>query len=88
MRELEQCIRNVLVRREYRPLRDRHVSAQEEWLARVRGLELSAPELLRWYSTLVYAQTESYSETARRLGVDRRTVRDRIDRALLERLRE
>src|SRR2546422_6742624 len=37
----------------------------------------SAEELLRRYCTLVYAQTRSYKDTARRLGIDRRTARDR-----------
>jgi DNA-directed RNA polymerase specialized sigma24 family protein len=34
---------------------------------------------------LVYAQTGSYEETARRLQLDRRTVKSKIDRHLLER---
>jgi hypothetical protein len=48
---------------------------------------LSADELLRRYCTLVYAQTGSYQETGRRLGLDRRTVREKIDTALLADLR-
>jgi transcriptional regulator with AAA-type ATPase domain len=87
IRELEQCIRNVLIRREYQPLRDRAVSPFEELLTKVRGCELTADELFRWYCTLVYAQTHSYSATALKLNLDRRTVRDRIDQELLGRLR-
>ena len=44
------------------------------------------PPLLRHYCTWVYAQTGSYSETARRLGLDPRTARDRVDSALLAEL--
>jgi DNA-directed RNA polymerase specialized sigma24 family protein len=47
---------------------------------------VSAEELLRRYCTRVYAETGSYEETARRIGMDRRTVKSRVDRALLERL--
>jgi hypothetical protein len=47
---------------------------------------LSADELLRRYCTLVYAQTGSYLETGRRLGLDRRTVKDKVDPELLRRL--
>ena len=43
-------------------------------------------ELLRRYCTLVYAETGSYQETARRLDLDRRTVKDKVDPELLSRL--
>ena len=52
------------------------------------GATLSADDLVRQYCTLVYAQTGSYIEAADRLGMDRRTVKRRVDRALLKRLRE
>jgi DNA-binding transcriptional regulator LsrR (DeoR family) len=39
---------------------------------------MSEEELLRWYTNLVYQQTGSYQEVARRLGIDRRTARARI----------
>jgi len=45
---------------------------------------LTADALVRRYCTLVYAQTGSYEETARRLQLDRRTVKSKIDPALLE----
>ena len=48
----------------------------------------SADQMLRTYCTLVYVECGNYVETARRLGVDRRTVRSRIDPALVESLRE
>jgi hypothetical protein len=48
------------------------------------GGELTADELLRRYCTLVYAQTGSYEETAHRLQLDRRTVKSKIDRRLLD----
>jgi hypothetical protein len=48
---------------------------------------LSAEELLRRYCTLIYADTGSYQETGRRLGLDRRTVREKLDPTLLAELR-
>ena len=48
---------------------------------------LSADEMLRRYCTLVYADTGSYQETGRRLGLDRRTVREKVDVRLLDELR-
>ena len=48
--------------------------------------DLPTDEMLRCYCTLVYQQSGSYLEAARRLGLDRRTVRARIDRRLLQRI--
>jgi DNA-directed RNA polymerase specialized sigma24 family protein len=44
---------------------------------------LDADELLRRYTTLVYHLAGSYEEASRRLGIDRRTVKARVDPALL-----
>ena len=46
----------------------------------------NADKLLRRYCTLIYAETHSYQETARRLALDRRTVKDKVDPELLARL--
>lgn len=72
-RELEQCVRNVLIRRSYRPLEVREVSDPD--LGRVERGEMTAEELLRWYAGRVYRETGSYVETAKRLDADRRTVK-------------
>ena len=47
------------------------------------GHVATADELLARYCTLVYSQTGNYQETARRLELDRRTVKARIDPDLL-----
>jgi hypothetical protein len=52
----------------------------------IRAGTLTADELLRRYCTHVHALTGSYQETARRLGIDRRTVRAKVDRRLLTEL--
>jgi hypothetical protein len=48
---------------------------------------LDGDEVLRRYCTLVYADTGSYSETARRVGVDRKTARLKVDPGWLAALR-
>lgn len=87
-RELEQCVRNILIRREYRPSRATAASPVEELTRSVAAGSLSADDLLRRYVTMVYARTGNYQETARRLLLDRRTVQSRIDPEFLERIRQ
>jgi hypothetical protein len=86
-RELEQCVKNVLIRRDYRPS-PRPVAANpvDECAAEFCAGSLTAGQLLSRYCTLVYHRTGSYEETARRLELDRRTVKSKVDQTLLARL--
>jgi transcriptional regulator of acetoin/glycerol metabolism len=84
VRELEQCVRNVLVRGAYHP---EPMCGPDDLGSQLERGELSAEELLRRYCTIVYARTGSYEEAARRLGLDRRTVKAKVDLELLERMR-
>ena len=88
IRELEQCVRNVLVRQEYRPSQTHSLSQYEEFSRAFTNGTFTADELLRRYCTLVYSQTGSYEETARRLQLDRRTVKSKIDPELLKHFRQ
>lgn len=76
-RELEQCVRNIVIRRAYTPLRSEGavVAKGDDLAAEIAAGSLTANELLRRYAALVYAKAGSYEETARRLGLDRRTVK-------------
>jgi hypothetical protein len=74
-RELEQCARNVLVRKEYRPTSR---TPDSPWLVDLREGALTAEELLEAYCAHVYQGSRSYVETARRLGLDRRTVKSKV----------
>jgi transcriptional regulator of acetoin/glycerol metabolism len=85
-RELDQCVKNVLIRRNYRPSRPAPAGALEEIMGDFRNLRLTADQLLSRYCTIVYRRTGSYEETARKLGIDRRTAKAKIDPALLTRL--
>jgi MoxR-like ATPase len=91
VRELAQCVSNVLIRREYSPRRPSGPSPAgdpgREIANEILSARLSAEEVLGRYCTLVFAETGSYQEAARRLGLDRRTVKARVDPALLARLR-
>jgi DNA-binding NtrC family response regulator len=86
-RELEQCIKNVLIRKNYRPSLTGPVDPVEELAQDMGAGRLSAEALLARYITLVYSRLGSYEETARKLGIDRRTVKAKVDVKLLARLR-
>jgi hypothetical protein len=80
VRELEQCVRNVLIRRRYRPAERRAAAGALDEALLTSGLAGEA--LLDRYCALVYRETGSYVETGRRLGLDRRTVKERAARGL------
>ena len=77
-RELEQCVNNVLIRGEYRPAGRIAPGGREELTEALYAGAVTADELVRRYCTIVYAQCGSYEETARRLGLDRRTVKAKL----------
>jgi hypothetical protein len=78
-RELEQCLKNVLIRRDYRPSQPAAEDAATALEQDLRTGRLTAEQLLSRYCAIVYRQTGSYEETARRLQLDRRTVKSKID---------
>jgi transcriptional regulator with AAA-type ATPase domain len=79
-RELEQCVRNVIIRQTYRPLEQAGAGAgDEEWVRKFRAGEFTAEELLARYAAEVYRLTGSYGEAARRMGIDRRTVKAKVE---------
>jgi len=86
-RELEQCIRNLLIRKDYQPVSWGRKDSSGGLFEPAYSGRLSASELLTRYCTLTYARTGSYEETARQLELDRRTVKSKVDAALLERVR-
>ena len=81
-RELEQCVRNVIIRGSYKPLADRKTASEGTFLARFRNGEMTVDELVSHYAAQVYRKTGSYEETARKLGIDRRTVKSRVGKFL------
>jgi transcriptional regulator with AAA-type ATPase domain len=81
VRELEQCVRNVMIRQAYQPPRVAPAGEAESLTAAIEAGEITAEQLLQRYCALVYSKTGSLQETARRLGLDRRTVKAKIDAA-------
>jgi len=86
-RELEQFVRNFIIRRDYRPARLATPAAADDLFAPARDCQLTADELLTRYCTLVYARSGSYEAAAKLLGLDRRTVKAKVDERLLAGLR-
>ncbi len=78
IRELEQCVRSVLVRGRYEPaLPDPARSGTFDQELVASGWSLA--DLERHYARLMVEHTGSYSAAARRLGVDRRTLKLHAD---------
>jgi len=85
-RELEQCVRNILIRGEYWPARPAARGVSDDLASKMQRGAITAEELVRSYCTIIQSQTRNYEETARRLGLDRRTVKAKVDEAMLEKL--
>ncbi len=100
VRELEQCVRNLLVRHSYRPIaippapkpssppssRDPQRAAAAQLAEDLAEGNLHVEELFDVYATITQARTGNYSETARLLGIDRRTAAARVNHGMLARL--
>jgi len=79
IRELEQCVRNIMIRREYRPTIYRPTTVDDGLISSFREGSLSLEQLCRLYCTQIYTRLGSYTETARQLKIDRRTVKKYVD---------
>jgi DNA-binding NtrC family response regulator len=76
VRELEQCVRRVLLTGHcVSPGDARAPAAALPLTARIERGELAAEELVRAYCELLYARQKSYVQVAKITGLDRRTVR-------------
>ena len=83
IRELEQCIRNVLVRGSYQPATVATMAAgatdpYAQLADRMRNAAITADELVTRYCQLDYAQTGNLQATGRRLRLDRRTIKAKL----------
>jgi DNA-binding NtrC family response regulator len=87
MRELEQCVRNLLIHGHYVPPTHAPVSSElDALLDRMRRVDAKLDEVSAVYSSWAYARTGSYAGAGRALGVDRRTIAKHVDSALVEEL--
>ncbi len=86
-RELEQCVSSIMIRNEYVPGQAQGSSVErDDWVSDAIKTKLTADELLQRYCTWMYFQTGGYEAAARKLKIDRRTVKAKIDQAMLDRL--
>lgn len=77
-RELEQCVRSVLVRREYHPIHT--LTGAPSSLGReIDACTLTAEQVLQRYCRQVHQRTGSYEGAARVLKLDRRTVKAKVE---------
>ncbi len=98
-RELEQAVRNILVHGDYRPetggsLNDGKLAgaanghnghdSPETIAAALEAGTWTADELLRRYISRVHRMSGSYEEAARRLALDRRTVKKYLRLSVME----
>ena len=95
VRELDQCIRSVLVRGSYEPARittpsnrspalqgaPTIVEAKNTSLERLLADETTLEQVGDLYCALGHERYGSFSEAARRLDVDRRTIKARVESA-------
>ena len=101
-RELEQCVRSVMVRAEYHPAQHAIRStisgsnqpaaplpqtALDRLAARLRAGELTLDELTNHYCSLVFSRSANLTEAARKLDKHRSTVEGRIVDELVEQYR-
>lgn len=78
MRELERCVQAIRIRGRYEA--DTTVADEAAELAlRIRRGDLKAKELTRLYVQLVHERHGNIRETARRTGLDRKTVANLLD---------
>jgi len=82
VRELEQAVRRVLLTGRYVPETARAGADEDQRLVdQLRAGELTAGELLARYSAMLHRRLGTYSEVAKRTGLDPRTTRKHIEGA-------
>ncbi len=86
IRELEQCVRQMLLKRSYCWQKSQNKQQSNEFQRRYTGGEFTAAELLSAYCSHLYQQNRTYEKVAKLTGLDRRTVKKHI--ALGNKLKE
>jgi len=98
IRELEQCVRNVLIRKSYMPSSripalnshaspDRSVQGVDAFVRSLLAGEMTLDEVSEHYVTMIYSQLGQYDLAGKKLGLDWRTVRDKVRPELIHKLK-
>ena len=88
IRELEQCVRNVMIRKSYTPVRQNPVSvggsAHDRFARDVAAGRFTLEELIENYVSMVYAAEEChYGRASKRLNMDWRTLKQKLNPELV-----
>jgi len=89
IRELEQCVRNVMIRKSYTPARQSRIavgaSAHDRLARAVEEGRFSLEELIQHYVSMIYAQEgQHYGRASKRLDMDWRTLKQKLNKDLVE----
>lgn len=80
MRELEQCVRNLLIHGRYLPATAAPASGALDGLfERMQNANATLDQIISTYSTWVYQREGNYTRAGQILGVDRRTVAKHVE---------
>jgi transcriptional regulator with PAS, ATPase and Fis domain len=88
IRELEQCVRNVMIRKSYTPAMNTRAlaakSPRDRLAQAVADGRFSLEELSAHYVSLIYAAEGRYDQAAARLGIDWRTLKQKLNQDLVK----
>jgi DNA-binding NtrC family response regulator len=89
IRELEQCVRNVMIRKSYKPVRQSSMavggSAIERFARDVTAGRFTLEELIEQYVSIVYVAEEChYGRASKRLSMDWRTLKQKLNPELVK----
>lgn len=77
VRELEQCVRNIMIRGSYQPFEK--TAKAGAFHVRFDAVDFTADEVLAHYCRRAFNKFGSYDGAGKAIGLDRRTVKSRID---------
>jgi DNA-binding NtrC family response regulator len=89
-RELEQCVRSVIVHNRHEfstPGKPAQTGYLLHAAKQMESLNLAAEQLLGIYCTWAYWRTGNFEQAAAALKLDRRTIRSKLEEALLAQLK-
>lgn len=82
IRELEQCVRRILLKNSYQWQNDSDISASDPLMTGIENNSLTAHELLSYYCLNLYRKYGTYEAVAQQTRLDRRTVKKYINMGL------
>jgi sigma-54 specific flagellar transcriptional regulator A len=89
IRELEQCVRNVMIRKSYTPVRQSPMpvdgSEHDQFARDVAAGRFTLEELIEQYVSMIYAAEEChYGRASKRLNLDWRTLKQKLNPELVK----